>query len=226
MPNTMKPSFYIFMIFMVLIFTALGTWQVKRLSWKEDLLRSVEIEKNRDAAAVNLSFEEANSLNRHQIKRGSFKGQFDNTKKPILWRGQILNGAPVFYIVAAYVLDSKEMIPVVIGSLEYEPDKITLPAAPLKITGTLKIHQDNMFRPENNLSQDIFYRMNQKDLKTYWQSDKIAPALFYSDQKIINDAEPIDTILTIPNNHLYYACFWYTLAILITGLTLYRRFRK
>lgn len=223
----MRPSFYIFMIVMILIFTALGSWQVKRLEWKQAILASVKQEQMIDAIAYKLTSQDFENLTRHSIKRGTLEGHFIKDKQAILWRGQILNGASVSYLIAPFEMKEGIVMPVVLGSIDTELfDPLTkIPSDTLSITGTAKIKIENIFRPPNNLARNEFYRMDKKDLETYW-GVPLTTALFYADEPIIKGVTPVEGLLTIPNNHLYYAIFWFSLAVLISGLTLYQRFKR
>ena len=217
-----SPSFYIFMWLCVGVFVTLGAWQVRRLAWKEQILSAIEREKNTDATAVHLTPNDLTSLGRYDIKRGTLAGHFI-TGKDILWRGQIVNAAPVVYLVAPFVLKTGMIVPVVLGSKPDDKQTITIPARKTpdrKITGTAKIAKDNMFRPPNDPSKNIWYRMDGDDLKQYWGKD-ISPALFYADSKIVEGVEPINTALNVPNNHKQYAVFWFAMAALVGGLTIF-----
>lgn len=215
------------MIFMVLIFTALGSWQVKRLEWKQAILASIQQEQLVDAKTYKLTAKDFESLARHSIKRGTLEGQFIKDKQAISWRGQILKGASVSYLIAPFETKGGTIMPVVLGSIDTElfAPLIKIPSDTLSITGTAKIKIENMFRPPNNLARNEFYRMDKKDLETYW-GVPVTTALFYADKPIIKGVTPVEGLLTVPNNHLYYALFWFSLAALISGLTLYQRFKR
>lgn len=218
-------SFYLFMAACMCLFIALGTWQIKRLAWKTDLLSHIEAEKNIDATKVHLVLSDLNLPSRSSIRRGSLTGRLDTTKS-ILWRGQIYNGAPVHYVVAPIYVESAEqekfIVPVVVGMCPDNCDRMTKKIFTKKmVTGLFKYHKDNMFRAPNNVQKNEWYRMDINDLRGAWGSS-VVDGLFYAEAQIDPNIEPITSVTTVPNNHKQYAMFWFSMALLIFGLSVYR----
>jgi surfeit locus 1 family protein len=210
------------MIICVCIFTALGVWQIQRLDWKHNLESALQAELNSDPKQL-LTVHDLSLTDRFSMKRGTIKGRFI-TDKPILWRGQIKDGNPVSYIVAPLQLkNSKIVVPVILG-IEYGETLVDLPKGLVTIQGLAKIVKPNMFRPQNDLNKNIWYRMDQADFKTYWNAD-IVSSLFFATTALFPNSELVDSSISLPNNHLQYAIFWFSMAILIGGLTIYRRFK-
>jgi surfeit locus 1 family protein len=219
----MKPSFYIFMGVCVCIFLALGAWQVKRLAWKENLLAQINKELSVDAIQKELKPTDFKLQESYMVRRGYLKGTLDLSQS-ILWRGQIFNGAPAYYVVAPFQSPhDKFIVPVVVGMCYVDCDEVKPNEYKnIKIIGILKRHKDNIFRAKNNIPQGEWYRMDHNDLSSQWGNDTVN-ALFYAENSDIDPyLSPVESVVNIPNNHKQYAVFWFTMAALILSLTIYQ----
>ncbi len=219
----MKLSFYIFMGTCVCVFLTLGAWQIKRLAWKENILAQVNAALSVDASTHALEQTDLDLTDPYALRRGYLKGMLD-LSQAILWQGQISDGAPVDYIVAPFHFPrDKFIVPVVVGKCFEECNEVKPRLYKnIKIIGTLKRHRDNMFRPQNNIAQDEWYRMNALDLSIRWKSNVI-DGLFYAENNDIDPyLSPVESVLNIPNNHKQYALFWFAMAGLILSLTIYQ----
>ena len=97
-----KLSFSIFVYFFILVFLALGTWQIIRLNWKLDLINSIDQSLKSDPVEFNGS----NPINFKKIK---FEGILDNSKIIYLYS---LNekGEPGFDIVNPVSINNKSYL--------------------------------------------------------------------------------------------------------------------
>ena len=95
-------SFSIFVYSFILIFLALGTWQVIRLNWKIELINSIE----QSLKSEPVEFNGSNPINFKKIK---FEGILDNSKIIYLYSLNE-NGEPGFDIVNPISINNKSYL--------------------------------------------------------------------------------------------------------------------
>ena len=94
-----KFLFSVFVIFFILVFISLGSWQIIRLNWKNNLI--LEIESSLKESPVQLS--ESNATNFLKIKTS---GSIDFDKQIYLYNLNE-NGTPGFEVINPLIIDSK-----------------------------------------------------------------------------------------------------------------------
>jgi surfeit locus 1 family protein len=216
----MKPSFYIFMSLCVILFLTLGMWQIKRLEWKESLLNEITREEQLDASKIALSSKDIESIGLYHLRRGFLKGRLD-LSQAILWQGHIFDGKPTSYIVAPLYKKDHKIVPIVLAMCGADCENLKPSRKMMTIIGVAKHHKDNIFRLQNRIDKDEWYRMDNNDLALKWGGDVI-DILFYSENDVLKDFQSVPVVTNLPNNHKQYAIFWFSMAILIVGMTLYR----
>ena len=96
----------------------------------------------------------------------------------------------------------------------------------VKITGLLrKIYKANMFKPENDIKENIWFSINLIDVKTFTGKNFSNFVVYLEDSKI-NTPSPKKISIDVPNNHLKYAITWYAISISIIFYYLYFRRKK
>ena len=103
---------------------------------------------------------------------------------------------------------------------------INLMKSKVKITGLLrKIHKANIFKPNNDLINNIWFSVDTNDLKEYTGIQFTNYMIFLEKPKnkaLLNKKITIE----VPNNHLKYALTWYSISISILLYYLYFRRKK
>ena len=94
-----KLSFSLFVYFFILVFLALGTWQIIRLNWKLELINSIE----KSLKSEPIEFNGSNPTNFKKIK---FEGILDNSKIIYLY-SLSEKGEPGFDIVNPISINNK-----------------------------------------------------------------------------------------------------------------------
>ena len=212
--------FQLFVIFFITLFCALGTWQLYRLQWKLELIS--EITFGLDSQPIEYS-----SSIKKNYQRVNAKGKFDFDKQIYLYS---LNekGKPGYDVVTPFRTNKNENVLVNRGWINKELKgnvKINLNTpAEQKIVGLLReIYKPNMFKPDNDIKNNIWYSLKVDDLEFYtgYKLDKFVLYLQNNQNQLISNK-----ILTpdLPNNHLKYALTWYSVALSILLYFLY--FRK
>ena len=211
-----KFLFSVFVIFFILVFVSLGTWQIIRLNWKNNLI--LEIENSLKDSPVELT--QSNKRNYLKIKTS---GSIDFEKQIYLYN---LNdtGTPGFEVLNPILIDDENYL-LNRGWIPFE--KKDTPEINIfdqkNILGTLKIQgRKNIFKPDNNIKENYWFSLNREDILKF-TGKKFSKYIIYLDGNY-QFPKPKKITANISNNHKKYAMTWFSLAISI--LLLYLYFRK
>ena len=211
-----KFLFSVFIIFFILIFIGLGTWQIIRLNWKNNLI--LEIENSLKNPPVELA--QSNKENFLKIKTS---GSINFDKQIYLYN---LNdsGTPGFEVIN----------PITIGDENYLINRGWIPFEKKgaqeinvfdqkNIIGTLKLQgRKNIFKPDNDLDENYWFSLNREDILKF-TGKNFSKYIIYLDGNY-QLPRPKKITANISNNHQKYAITWFSLALSI--LLLYLYFRK
>ena len=211
-----KFLFSVFITFFILVFIGLGTWQIIRLNWKNNLI--LEIENSLKNPPVELS--QSNKENFLKIKTS---GSIDFDKQIYLYN---LNesGTPGFEVINPIIIENENYL-INRGWIPFEKkgtQEINI-FDQKNIIGTLKLQsRKNIFKPDNNLEENYWFSLNREDILKF-TGKNFSKYIIYLDGKY---QFPIPKKITanISNNHQKYAITWFSLALSI--LLLYLYFRK
>jgi surfeit locus 1 family protein len=218
----------VLLLAVLVILLSLGTWQVKRLSWKEGLL--ADIAARQAASPVPLADIEALATSGGDIeyRKVTVAGRYLNDRERHFFA--TYNGISGFYVYTPLQLadgrfllvnrgfvpyDQKE--PKTRGKGELEGQQVLAGLARARLPG-----KPSSMLPDNDVAKNIFYW---KDLDVMASSDGLDPAKvvpFFVDA----DAAPNPgglpvggvTIVDLPNDHLQYAVTWYGLAAALVAI--------
>jgi len=211
-----KFLFSVFIIFFIFVFIALGTWQIIRLNWKNNLI--LEIENSLKNPPVQLS--QSNQKNYLKIKTS---GSVDFEKQIYLYN---LNdsGTPGFEVLNPIIINGENYL-LNRGWIPFE--KKSMPEINIldqnNIFGTLKTQgRKNIFKPDNDIKENYWFSLNREDIFKF-TGKKFSKYIIYLDGNY-QFPRPIKITANISNNHKKYAMTWFSLAISI--LLLYLYFRK
>ena len=211
-----KFLFSVFIIFFVFVFVALGTWQIIRLNWKNNLI--LEIENSLKNPPVQLS--QSNQQNFLKIKTS---GRVDFEKQIYLYN---LNdsGIPGFEVLNPILIDGENYL-LNRGWIPFEkkdtPEINVLDQN--NIEGTLKTQgRKNIFKPDNDIKENYWFSLNREDISKF-TGKEFSKYIIYLDGNY-QFPRPKKITANISNNHKKYAMTWFSLAISI--LLLYLYFRK
>ena len=211
-----KFLFSVFIIFFILVFIGLGTWQIIRLNWKNNLI--LEIENSLKNPPVELA--QSNKENFLKIKTS---GSIDFDKQIYLYN---LNesGTPGFEVIN----------PITIGDENFLINRGWIPFKKKgareinvfdqkNIIGTLKLQgRKNIFKPDNDLDENYWFSLNREDILKF-TGKNFSKYIIYLDGNY-QLPKPKKITANISNNHQKYAITWFSLALSI--LLLYLYFRK
>ena len=211
-----KFLFSVFIIFFILVFVALGSWQIVRLNWKNNLI--LEIENSLKNPPVELT--NSNVENYLKIKTS---GSIDLEKQIYLYN---LNdtGTPGFEVIN----------PILINDTNYLINRGWIPFEKKNsqeinifdendIIGTLKLQgRKNIFKPDNDLEENYWFSLNRDDILKFTGKEFSKYIIYLNGNYQV--PKPKKITANISNNHQKYALTWFSLAISI--LLLYLYFRK
>ncbi len=211
-----KFLFSVFIIFFIFVFIALGTWQIIRLNWKNNLI--LEIENSLKNPPVQLS--QSNQKDYLKIKTS---GSVDFEKQIYLYNLNDI-GTPGFEVFNPIIINGENYL-LNRGWIPFE--KKNMPEINIldqnNIFGTIKTQgRKNIFKPDNDIKENYWFSLNREDIFKF-TGKKFSKYIIYLDGNY-QFPRPIKITANISNNHKKYAMTWFSLAISIFLLYLY--FRK
>ena len=211
-----KFLFSVFIIFFILVFIALGVWQMIRLNWKNNLI--LEIENSLKKPPVELS--QSNKENFLKIKTSGLI----NFEKQIYLYNLNESGTPGFEVINPIFIGQENYL-INRGWIPFE--KKDTPEINIldqnNIEGTLKTQgRKNIFKPDNDIKENYWFSLNREDVLKF-TGKKFSKYIIYLDGNY-QFPKPKKITANISNNHKKYAMTWFSLAISI--LLLYLYFRK
>ena len=210
------------MILFVTIFCALGTWQLYRLQWKLELIS--EITFGLDSRPIEYS----NSIKKN-YQRVSVKGKFNFDNQIYLYSLND-NGKPGYDVVTPFRTNKNENVLINRGWIKKElknnPIINSNEGLEQKIVGLLrKIYKPNIFKPDNDLKNNIWFSINLEDLKET-SGEQFSEFVIFLEDNQAKAPLPKKISIDVPNNHLKYAITWYAISISIIFYYLYFRRKK
>ena len=214
--------FQLFVVLFITLFCALGTWQLYRLQWKLELIS--EITFGLDSKPVEYS----NSITKN-YQRVNAKGKFDFDKQIYLYSLNN-NGKPGYDVVNTLRTNKNQNVLINRGWIKKElkgNPSINLKAEnEQEIIGLLReIYKPNIFKPDNDLKNNIWFSLNLEDLKEFTGEQFNEFVIFLEDNQAKTPL-PKKISIDVPNNHLKYAITWYAISISIIFYYLYFRRKK
>ena len=197
----------------------MGTWQLYRLQWKQDLIS--QINRGLQSSPINYSKDINKNYQRVQLT-GNFNPSFQ-----IFLYSLNEKGKPGFDVITPFETNNKENVLVNRGWIEKNlKNKVPLNLTSSSITGMLRTaNRKNLFTPENDLQENIWFYLNLKDVEKF-TGKKFSKYIVYLEDKNIDVPKPKKITIDIPNNHLKYAITWYAISISIIFYYLYFRKKK
>ena len=213
-----KTLFNIFVIFFITVFCSLGTWQLYRLQWKLDLIDQIN-------AGLKSEPVKYSKIIKKNYQRVTVEGKFKFNKQIYLYS---LNetGKPGFDVITPLMTNSNEHVLVNRGWIEknYKDLKSINAIKDNEIVGIFReIPKPNMFKPKNDIFKNVWFSLNQNDLKKFTGINFRNYVIFLEGKKT-NLPTPKVITANLTNNHLKYALTWYSVALSILIYFLY--FRK
>ena len=197
------------------VLISLGTWQVSRLAWKEDILGGINA--RLDADPVPLSFDVTEQAD--EYSRVTLTGMPTGEELHVLVSG---TQAGTGYRVISKVVTADGPILVDQGLLSLDAKDAPPLVVPMQITGTLLWPDDqNDNTPDPDLAENIWFARNIEMMSAALGTEPlmvVATTATPADQRIT--PLPANTA-NIKNDHFEYAVTWFLLAIVWATMTLF-----
>lgn len=210
---------------------ALGTWQLERLAWKNDLIAQVQARTTqppvpapppRDWALVDRSHDEYLPV--------TASGRFDHGRETLIYT--VLSEpkgpykGPGFLVITPLIQADGSAILVNRGFVpEDRRDPRTRAegqvAGPVTVTGLLRMPEEaSWFVPANAPERNAWFRREPQEIARARGLADVAPFTIDADAAPNPGGLPQggETRLSFPNKHLEYALTWYGLAVTLVGV--------
>ena len=201
------------------ILLTLGTWQLQRLQWKNDLISSFEARSLAPAIAPPAV---ATLTDDYEFRRLALTGTFDHDKE-LYMTGKTYEGNAGFHVVTPMKLADGRIIMVNRGwvSEDYrDPAKraFSLIAGEVTVDAILRLPgKKGYFVPENEPDNGFWFTMNPQQMITHLGLAEDGINAFYADSLRTSDVVTLPiaakTELNLRNAHLSYAMTWYGIAL-------------
>jgi surfeit locus 1 family protein len=209
----------------------LGTWQMQRLAWKENLIATVE-ERVREtpqllpAAPETLSLDLRAEEYRPYVAVGRFlhehevqvytsltgaKGKFSGAGYWVLTPLARADGSVVIVNRGFVPLEKKDPASRAQGQVQGEQ----------RVTGLLRLPEEtNYFTPANDPAKNAWYSRKPDEIARAFGLKNVLPLMLdaTSNYRAGDLPQPNETKLVFTNNHLGYALTWYGLACTLVGV--------
>jgi surfeit locus 1 family protein len=219
------------------ILIALGTWQMRRLAWKEDLLQKIDTRMH--AAPVALPPEAqwpTLDPDAYEYRHVTATGVFEHDKEALIFRASGPNegiSQPGYVVMTplrlpdgAHVLVARGFVP------EEKKDPATRPdgqvAGEVTVTGLLRAPEPrNMFTPADDPAKGLWFTRDPALIARHFGLARPAPFTIDADPTPVPGGWPKAgvTPVNIPNSHLSYALTWYGLAATLAAFCGYLLWR-
>ena len=222
-PRRFRPSLWATLITVpaVLAMLALGTWQMQRLHWKEDLMQRVEHRLHAAPVPLPAALPDPEEF---EFRPVTVSGRYLNDKElRIVARprqGQV--GYEVLTPLeradgGGVVLVNRGFVPMDRRDPSTRPDSRV--EGPVTVTGLVRLPQPaGLFQPDNRPGADgAWLRLDPPAMAAAAGLSGVAPLVV---EALPDPARPqgaplngVQPQVELPNNHLQYAITWYSLAV-------------
>lgn len=213
----------------VAVLCGLGTWQVKRLAWKEGLLARLDAlyaaaPQDSDGPALRSL---APLPGTPFVARVTVDGTYEPAQS-VAVGPRVRDGQTGYHLITPLRLADGSFVLVNRGWVADRPAADG--AGQAHVTGLLRIPETpNRFVPPNDPAQDTWFSIAPDQIaQAHHLAGQMLPYILYAESAVPADpaAQPAGGRPELPNNHRSYAVFWYSMAlalIAVYGLRFCRR---
>lgn len=214
--TTRKFAFWIIAATGFIVLCSLGTWQVYRLNWKNNLIATKKAALTESPLSIEIALQNTELGQEVEFKRVQIKGRWvEDTLYYII--GRTHKGRAGYHVVAPLKLDSGQVIFVNLGWSD-KKELIDL-KGPVNLEGYIRYPYKNAFTPNPIVEKKEWGAVLPEQMRSALSGDyKIIEKIYIQ----LKDPSPFPELralkkiiltIDIPNRHLGYIITWYGLAI-------------
>ncbi|MEM8811510.1 MAG: SURF1 family protein [Pseudomonadota bacterium] len=224
----------VFALCVLPVLLALGTWQLKRLAWKEDLIRTVTERPTRDPVpAPGPEDWTAFDFSRYDYLPVNLTGRFGEDEVHVYTALSTANGplsGQGYWVVTPFeasdgwtVIVNRGFIPDDRKDQQTRPNSVP-PMGSVTLTGLIRRPgTGNRFTPDADPDANIWYARDPAAIGAHFgvQKDRLAPYSIDLAAAMTPEGglpQAGETLMRFSNNHLQYAVTWYGLALTLVGV--------
>ncbi|MFM9890688.1 MAG: SURF1 family protein [Rickettsiales bacterium] len=213
-----RPVAWLFFITGLAVTLGLGTWQVQRLQWKENLLATIA-QANTDAPLIILPATET-ELKPLEFRRVSIKGTWvPNVEFTLLPR--YFKGTVGYWVITPLKLTDGRVLLVNRGWVPTQKkDAEKRPETSVKgratVDGLLRVGPErSTFTPKNQPERNLWFGRDMAEMAANAKLENVVPAMLdvVGTQDVTHLPVPSDGIIRLRNDHLSYILTWYGIAL-------------
>jgi surfeit locus 1 family protein len=222
------------------ILMGLGTWQLQRLQWKNDIVARIEARVHAEPVQPPAVSEWARlSSSDYEYTRVRLRGRFDHAREVLIFRPS--GGAgnqPGFHVLTPLVLS--RTAGTILVNRGFVPDALKAPSSrsagqidgDVEITGLLRAPEArSTFTPPDEPARGLWFTRDPTAIGKHLAIKGAAPFSIDADARPNPGGWPRggETVVKIRNDHLAYAMTWYGLAVTLLavfGVFAWRRTRQ
>jgi len=203
------------------ILLSLGTWQLRRLAWKQEIL--AQIEARIGDTPVDLAEIVAPDPVADRYRPVRLAGQ---TGDDLLVLSGRKDEGPGYEVITAFTLPDGRRILLDRGFIPEAAQKALRPPIALTVTGNLLWpNETDSYTPPPDPAARLWFARDVTSMSEFLKTEPIlVVARSAQGQEPTIVPVPVDTA-GIPNDHLNYAITWFSLAAVWAGMTVYLLWR-
>jgi surfeit locus 1 family protein len=210
----------IFTIFALLVLLILGTWQIQRLLYKENLIKTLN--EQATLPAIELPENLTDILDK-EYRLVRLRGEYLHDKEMYLFTGSLSARGPSGYNILTpfktsqgrYILVDRGWVGAERKSPDTRPETLTSGSVDL-VAMIHKGERPGRFTPDNDVVKNLWFWIDIDAIKSYAgvPMENIYVRLLKTKGEV---TFPIagDATIKVRNDHLQYAITWYTLAVIL-----------
>ena len=220
----------IFAVPTFIILILLGSWQVQRMSWKQNIISSFEEQMAKKPVVPPLEIKNGTDWRYTRVRA---TGYFLHDKE-ILLTGRTFEGTAGFHVVTPFVFNDNRIVLVNRGWI---PEKLrdrksrpqTIPRGTIIMEGILRgDNRKGYFVPENEPKNEVWLYINTKQIANYRAIGPV-PGYYIDELRAPGPYKlPIGAAgkIEVRNEHLKYAVTWFLLAVTLLVIYIIYHIRK
>ena len=197
----------------------LGSWQLERLAWKENLINEIETR----LSSVPGDMPMYPTFKNHNYFMTNIEGQIQSDSIHVLTSTKKIG--PGFRVISPAILKDGRSILIDRGIIPEKDKNLSFGLGGNSISGYLLWpNETDYFTPEPNLEKNIWFARDLEKMANFLRTEKILLVATKIQQgSNFNVQNPT---INIPNNHLQYAITWFLMGGLWLVMSVYFFFKN